>query len=119
MSLNRLQESLEIFERIVNGQRTANTICFLILTKKDVFNEKIKTTALSKTFPEYKGGSDYDQAIEFIKGLYLAQLKDRDPSSITCYVICTLDTEEVRLMFKSVRKLLHEGSAPKTYIFGL
>jgi hypothetical protein len=63
---------LEVFEIFVNHQVFATTPWILLLNKKDVFEEKIKTTDLSKTFPEYESGSNYEKGVEFIKNLFMA-----------------------------------------------
>jgi hypothetical protein len=109
----RLQESLEVFESMVNHELFADSPWILFLNKKDVFEGKIKTVDLSKTFPEYKGGSSYDKGVEFIKGLYMAQVKTRGVNEIFAHVTCALDTEQVKVVFESVTSFVFQKSAEK------
>ena len=96
---------------MVNHNLFADSPWILFLNKKDIFAEKIKTTDLSKTFPEYKGGQNYDQAVEFIKGLYMTQIKNRSPNDVYTHVTCALDTEQVKVVFDSVTEFVFKESA--------
>lgn len=53
----------------------------LFLNKKDVFQEKIQKTDLSVCFPEYKGGANYDQAVQFIKEVCVLVERECMPES--------------------------------------
>jgi GTPase SAR1 family protein len=59
---NRMMESLDLFDEIVNGNWFKNTTIMLFLNKTDVFREKIKKTDLKVCFDEYDGGCDYEKA---------------------------------------------------------
>jgi hypothetical protein len=98
---------------MVNHELFADSPWILFLNKKDVFEGKIKTVDLSKTFPEYKGGSSYDKGVEFIKGLYMAQVKTRGVNEIFAHVTCALDTEQVKVVFESVTSFVFQKSAEK------
>ena len=52
---NRMQESLKLFDSICNNKWFTDTSIILFLNKKDLFEEKIKKSALSVCFPEYTG----------------------------------------------------------------
>lgn len=96
---------------MVNHDLFQESPWILFLNKKDIFQDKIKTTDLSKSFPEYKGGSSYDQGVEFLKGLYLAQVKKRNPNDVYTHVTCALDTEQVKVVFDSVTEFVFKKSA--------
>lgn len=63
----------------------------MFLNKKDLFAEKIKKVPLKKTYKNYKGGKDFDAAVNFIKDLYFARIQK---PGITPYVhvTCAIDT---------------------------
>lgn len=63
---NRMQESLVLFESIVNSRWFLSTSIILFLNKTDIFNKKIKKSPLEKYYPEYQGGNDPDKATKFI-----------------------------------------------------
>ena len=54
---NRMQESLKLFDSICNNKWFTDTSIILFLNKKDLFEEKIKKSALTVCFPEYTGTS--------------------------------------------------------------
>nr|KAF6420383.1 G protein subunit alpha transducin 1 [Molossus molossus] len=53
--VNRMHESLHLFNSICNHRYFATTSIVLFLNKKDVFSEKIKKAHLSICFPDYDG----------------------------------------------------------------
>ncbi|XP_048781878.1 guanine nucleotide-binding protein G(t) subunit alpha-2 isoform X1 [Lagopus muta] len=53
--VNRMHESLHLFNSICNHKFFAATSIILFLNKKDLFEEKIKKVHLSICFPEYDG----------------------------------------------------------------
>jgi GTPase SAR1 family protein len=59
----------------------------IVFNKIDLFREKIKTKDLRDTFPEYGGGNDYGNALEFITKKYVDKLRGRD-----CDVVYTCAT---------------------------
>ena len=54
---NRMKESLQMFERILNNRWLSATTVILFLNKKDLFEEKITNTPLTICFPDYTGKS--------------------------------------------------------------
>uniref|UniRef100_H3BED5 G protein subunit alpha transducin 2 n=1 Tax=Latimeria chalumnae TaxID=7897 RepID=H3BED5_LATCH len=55
--VNRMHESLHLFNSICNHKFFAATSIVLFLNKKDLFEEKVKKVHLSICFPEYNGSS--------------------------------------------------------------
>jgi hypothetical protein len=53
----RLQESLEVFESMINHEWFSQVPWILFLNKTDLFTEKIKSVPLSNTFKDYTGWS--------------------------------------------------------------
>merc|ERR1711974_370691 len=66
--VNRMAESLKLFQEICNEPSLLRIPVILFLNKKDLFEEKIETIDLTCLFPEYQGGCNYQAALEFIKG---------------------------------------------------
>ncbi len=54
-SVNRMAESLKLFDDICNSKWFVETSIILFLNKSDIFREKIKKVDLSVCFPAYKG----------------------------------------------------------------
>ena len=56
--MNRMTESMKLFDSICNNKWFVDTSIILFLNKKDLFEEKIRHSQLSVCFPEYKGMSN-------------------------------------------------------------
>ncbi len=95
----RMQISLDLFEGMVNHDLFKERPWVLLLNKRDLFKEKLQEHDLAKTFPDYKGGDDFDAAVDFIKGQYLARIH-REPKDLDSRVLCALDTEETNSVFE-------------------
>ena len=52
---NRLVESMNIFETIVNNKLFLNVSIILFLNKTDLLVDKIRTVDIRKNFPEFRG----------------------------------------------------------------
>ena len=50
---NRMHESIKLFASVANNKWFVKPSLLLFLNKKDVFDQKIKYSTLSKCFPEY------------------------------------------------------------------
>ena len=57
LAQNRMQESLVLFESVINSRWFLRTSVILFLNKIDVFKQKLPKVPLVHYFPEYTGGS--------------------------------------------------------------
>mmetsp|Transcript_8488 Transcript_8488/g.13422 ORF Transcript_8488/g.13422 Transcript_8488/m.13422 type:complete len:368 (+) Transcript_8488:149-1252(+) len=96
---NRMQESLSLFEGILSLIWFKETPVILFLNKNDIFQEKIKTEELGRIFPEYYGGFDAKEALEFIAAKYRQcnAYKDR---TLMIHVTTAIETECISPMFE-------------------
>ncbi|PNP79755.1 hypothetical protein FNYG_06848 [Fusarium nygamai] len=69
-TVNRLHEYLLLFDSLVNSKWFTQTPFFVVLSNASAFRKKIVHSPLSNWFPEYKGGSDGDASLEFMKGQF-------------------------------------------------
>lgn len=95
-----MEESLEVFEKMVNGDWFKTQPFVLFLNKCDLFREKIGQIDLKKAFPSYTGSNTYDDAVEFIKSQYLSRVLQRE-EEVFVHVTCAIDTENVDFVFKA------------------
>lgn len=68
---NVLLESIELFKTVCNTKQLCEPLLFLFLSKKDLFEEKLKTTPLSVCFPDYTGASCLHTLIPKLLSVYL------------------------------------------------
>ncbi|KAG8128356.1 hypothetical protein E2320_015200, partial [Naja naja] len=97
--VNRMHESLHLFNSICNHRYFATTSIVLFLNKKDVFQEKIKKAHLSICFPDYEGTNTYEDAGAYIKVQFLELNMRRDVKEIYSHMTCATDTENVKFVF--------------------
>jgi len=97
---NRLKESLNLFD-IACNRRYPDKPILLFLNKKDLFAEKIKHTDLKACFPTYKGGCDYDAALEYIKWKFMNVRKDKAKQIYVMETTAT-DTKNMEFIIKSM-----------------
>lgn len=98
---NRMLEALNLFEYVCNCQWFKKTSTVLFLNKNDLFQEKIKKVDMKCCFPEYSGGCNYDNALNYIKEQFLARCHDSEKQIFT-HVTCCTDTGAIKVVFSAV-----------------
>lgn len=69
--MNRMIESMKLFDSICNSKWFVETSIILFLNKKDLFEEKIQRSPLTICFPEYTGElSSLEVVWKLFKNLY-------------------------------------------------
>uniref|UniRef100_A0A8C2Q776 Guanine nucleotide binding protein (G protein), alpha transducing activity polypeptide 1 n=2 Tax=Cyprinus carpio TaxID=7962 RepID=A0A8C2Q776_CYPCA len=104
--VNRMHESLHLFNSICNHRYFATTSIVLFLNKKDVFVEKIKKAHLSMCFPDYDGPNTFEDAGNYIKVQFLDLNLRRDIKEIYSHMTCATDTENVKFVFDAVTDII-------------
>lgn len=104
--VNRMHESLHLFNSICNHRFFALTSIVLFLNKKDLFEEKIKKVHLSICFPEYDGPNTYDDASGYIKTQFLELNMKKGVKEIYCHMTCATDTKNVEIVFNAVTDII-------------
>jgi guanine nucleotide-binding protein G(i) subunit alpha len=111
--VNRMEESLRLFDEVCNSPWFAKTSLILFLNKSDLFKEKIKHVDLNVAFPDYTGGNDHELAQQYIERRFLAL--NRDPASRHVYrhVTCATDTKNIKFVLDVVKNILLEDNMRK------
>jgi len=112
---NRSKESLLLFDEIVNSQWFINSSFILFLNKIDLFEKKIKISPLSKTFPEYTGGADFEAAKKFMRTAFERLRKTNVDKPINTHFTCAVNTENVEVVFQTIRKKLVDEVMDKLF----
>ncbi|XP_027725132.1 guanine nucleotide-binding protein G(o) subunit alpha-like [Vombatus ursinus] len=104
-SMNRMHESLMLFDSICNNKFFIDTSIILFLNKKDLFAEKIKKSPLTICFPEYTGPNTYEDAAAYIQAQF--ESKNRSPNKeIYCHMTCATDTNNIQVVFDAVTDII-------------
>eukprot|EP00010_Vexillifera_abyssalis_P003150 CAMPEP_0201560720 /NCGR_PEP_ID=MMETSP0173_2-20130828/78416_1 /ASSEMBLY_ACC=CAM_ASM_000268 /TAXON_ID=218659 /ORGANISM="Vexillifera sp., Strain DIVA3 564/2" /LENGTH=354 /DNA_ID=CAMNT_0047975179 /DNA_START=56 /DNA_END=1120 /DNA_ORIENTATION=+ len=112
-TVNRMHESIMLFDEICNCQWFNSTSVILFLNKSDLFREKIKTIDLKVCFPDYNGGCDYTKAATYISEKF-AGLNRNHSKQIFAHVTCATDTDNIRFVFVAVRQIVMRESLQKS-----
>ncbi|GAV53575.1 hypothetical protein ZYGR_0AK00770 [Zygosaccharomyces rouxii] len=107
-SQNRFQESLVLFENVVNSRWFSRTSVVLFLNKIDLFAEKLQRVPLENYFPDYTGGQDINKAAKYILWRFV-QL-NRANLSIYPHVTQATDTSNIKLVFAAIKETILENS---------
>jgi len=102
--VNRLIESLNLFENICNSRWFRDTSIILFLNKSDIFKDKIKEVPLSTLFADYTGGSEFETATAFIEQEFTKRNHFKKP--VYCHVTCATNTQNVSIVFNGVKDIV-------------
>jgi len=102
---NRLDDSLALFEAIVNLPWFKDTSIILFLNKEDLFREKIRSIDLGTFLPSYHGGCNYENALNFIQGEYLRRVHSKT-KRVFVHVTQATNTKNIVFVWKDVTKIL-------------
>lgn len=104
--MNRMIESMKLFDSICNNQWFTKTSIILFLNKKDLFAEKIKKSPLTVCFPEYQGSNSYEEAAAYIQMKFENLNQRMDSKEIYTHFTCATDTRNVQFVFDAVTDVI-------------
>ncbi|GFO23360.1 guanine nucleotide-binding protein subunit alpha-12 [Plakobranchus ocellatus] len=107
---NRLVESCNIFETIINNRSFASVSIILFLNKMDLLAEKVATVDLSHYFPEFKGDPrSMDDVKRFMCSLFDCRRRERS-KPLFHHFTTAIDTENIKHVFQDVKDtILHDN----------
>ncbi|CAL2044568.1 unnamed protein product [Caenorhabditis brenneri] len=114
-TVNRMKESLNLFEKICNGRYFINTAMILFLNKIDLFEIKIKHTNITVALTSYKGPQERDSALDYIRKRFVSLNKNKK-RSIYEHVTCATDTEQIQVVIDSVIDVVIQHTMQKVGI---
>jgi GTPase SAR1 family protein len=102
--INRMDESLNLFEYICTNKWLLNTPIVLFLNKTDLLQEKIQRSPLTICFPNYNGPNTYNSAIDHIK----KKFENLHPKKLKLYIhlTCAVDTTNIQWVFDIVSDII-------------
>jgi len=118
-NMNRMEETLNLFDEICNSRWFRETSIILFLNKRDVFQEKIKKVPLTvcPVFIDYAGANTYESGCELIETTF--QSKNRNPEkNIYSHVTCATDTSNVAAVFNAVKDIIIRRSLGEAGLIG-
>jgi GTPase SAR1 family protein len=105
---NRLMEELDVFEGVVSKPPFNKTEIFLVLNKKDLFEEQLRKVPLTKCFPEYAGGDDVHAALKFVEDQFRKRLPaGRDLAGV--HAVSARFKKDIKAAFEEVKVEITKG----------
>ena len=100
---NRLLESCDIFETIINNKTFWNVSIILFLNKTDLLAEKVKYVSIRDTFNDFQGDPHCLQDVQnFMLGLFDERRRERT-KPLFHHFTTAIDTENITLIFQAVK----------------
>ncbi|KAI2659072.1 Guanine nucleotide-binding protein G(i) subunit alpha-2 [Labeo rohita] len=115
--MNRMHESMKLFDSICNNKWFTETSIILFLNKKDLFEQKITRSPLSICFPEYAGDNNYDEAAEYIRTKFEDLNKKKETKEIYPHFTCATDTKNVQFVFDAVTDVIIKNNLKDCGLF--
>uniref|UniRef100_UPI0037E97E51 guanine nucleotide-binding protein subunit alpha-12a n=1 Tax=Semicossyphus pulcher TaxID=241346 RepID=UPI0037E97E51 len=100
---NRLVESMNIFETIVNNKLFLNVSIILFLNKTDLLVEKIRTVDIRKYFPEFKGDPRRLEDVQAFLVQSFSRKRRNRGKPLFHHFTTAIDTENIRFVFHAVK----------------
>lgn len=104
--MNRMQESLTLFDSICNSRWFVKTSIILFLNKIDLFAEKLQHSPLENFFPDYRSPSgrggrasledEYDAACEYFLHRFVSLNQSAATKQIYAHYTCATDTQQIK-----------------------
>lgn len=117
-SVNRMQESLKLFESICNNKLFMDTSIILFLNKMDLFTEKIRRSPLTVAFPEYKGKQTYEEASSYIRHKFESLNKQKaSGKEIYTHFTCATSNSNMEFVFDAVTDVILRSNIRKSDIY--
>lgn len=113
--VNRMHESIILFDQLCNSKWFANTPFILFLNKIDIFEEKIKRNPLNKYFPDYIGkNDDANETLKFFETNFLKMNRTNKP--IYVHRTCATDTKSMKFVLSAVADIVIQLNLKKSGI---
>uniref|UniRef100_A0A4W5M2N5 Guanine nucleotide binding protein (G protein), alpha inhibiting activity polypeptide 3 n=1 Tax=Hucho hucho TaxID=62062 RepID=A0A4W5M2N5_9TELE len=115
--MNRMHESMKLFDSICNNKWFTGTSVILFLNKKDLFEDKIQKSPLTICYPEYSGPNEFKEASTYIQCQFEDLNKRKDTKEIYTHFTCATDTKNVQFVFDSVTDVIIKANLKEVGLY--
>jgi hypothetical protein len=100
-------ESINLFEYICNNAYFNKSSIILFLNKKDLFEDKIKTSNIIDYFPDYTGEpNNYEDGVNFFLEKFLSRNYSSAIHQIYYHITCATDTRNIHVVFNACKEMI-------------
>jgi hypothetical protein len=104
-SKNRMEEELELFQKVTHNPIFADTPVFLFLNKKDLFETMIKDKDMNHVFRDYKGGTNLEPALAYIQQAFQKQCPPN--KNVNVEIVTASYKRDIKCAFENVKGALY------------
>ncbi|CAB3365907.1 Hypothetical predicted protein [Cloeon dipterum] len=115
--MNRMIESMKLFDSICNSKWFVETSIILFLNKKDLFEDKITKSPLTICFPEYTGSNTFEEAAAYIQMKFENLNKKKGFKEIYTHFTCATDTNNIQFVFDAVTDVIIKNNLKDCGLF--
>ncbi|KAL4239343.1 Guanine nucleotide-binding protein subunit alpha-12 [Mactra antiquata] len=103
---NRLTESCDIFETIINNKTFSKVSIILFLNKTDLLEEKVKVVSIKDSFSDFEGDPHCLEDVQnYILGLFDERRRERS-KPLFHHFTTAIDTENIKFVFQAVKDII-------------
>ncbi|KAI8077191.1 heterotrimeric G protein alpha subunit B [Thamnidium elegans] len=108
-TVNRMGESLTLFQSICNMECFQKTSIILFMNKTDLFKKKLNSSPLNAYFPKYKGNT-YDQACQYLMEQFQALTVKCSDKRVYTHFTCATDTKQIKFVMAAVNDIILQST---------
>ena len=101
---NRMQDSELLFNRVLNTRSFHSSSIVLLFTHMDLFKQKLHRSPLKTYYPDYTGGHNVREAVDFLKHLFVKL--NRGTVHLDVYTVDATDREDMHEVIECIRRCL-------------
>lgn len=105
--VNRMAESIDLFEQIVNEQAFTQSAMILFLNKSDLYDEKIKHVSIKDVpeFSDYSGPpNDRDKGIDYFVNKFME--RNSTHQEVFRQITCATDKDSINVVFNACKAVI-------------
>lgn len=111
--VNRMHESIMLFDTLLNSRWFSDTPFILFLNKIDLFEEKVARSPIRQFFPGYQGRiGDVEAGLKYFEQIFLSMNRSRRP--IYVHRTCATDIQSMRFVLTAVADLIIQQNLKKS-----
>ncbi|KAH6580559.1 hypothetical protein BASA50_002792 [Batrachochytrium salamandrivorans] len=105
-TINRMHDALDLFGKICHNPLLKHIPVILFLNKKDLFEKKIRTSPISRYFPDYKYGVSYRRGVRFFEKKFREGNEGEEDNKIVSHVTCCTDRQAMQVIIATTLEIM-------------
>uniref|UniRef100_A0A0K0F0M0 Guanine nucleotide-binding protein alpha-5 subunit (inferred by orthology to a C. elegans protein) n=1 Tax=Strongyloides venezuelensis TaxID=75913 RepID=A0A0K0F0M0_STRVS len=108
-TINRLEDSIELFYNILSNEFLLKSNIILFMNKKDLFESKLSKVKFNDFYKNYNGNNTFDECSKYIEQLFLKDIPPKGRQIYSHFTNAT-DTENINLMFAAACDIILQNN---------